>query len=449
MVDIVTARPMASGIRTLKPTNDMENYIHEGLAYSVVRSPFFAHLFYNETQLRYADKFGSIAATDAKSIFVDAERMIALQLDMFNVAFVLCHEVGHVVRNDLLMAQIFQAQGFVMWQGRKLAYIPSLMNQAEDYCINAMLVDSKIGKMPCYPGGAQMGLYDRSISEKGMESSIDIYGILYMRLPAPLRNALEKGDLDQLPKLPDWAKKEGFDIHLEPTPQAVKEAGSGRLQQAIAAAGEAARSSGQGVIPAAVQQIIGDILEPKVSWQDKLKSSMTRAAGDPFYDWRYLDKRMLARPEPQAFARIGHMGAGLVVFISDSSGSVFEPRIQQQFFSEGAAIVAELNPAQMVCMWCDAEVKSVIEVDEPDDLDDVWKQVNDEGGVKGGGGTDFRPPFAKIKEMGLEPDMVVYVTDTYGTFPKMEPDYPVIWVSIVDDESRVPWGDFIYLDIDA
>ena len=47
-----------------------------------------------------------------------------------------------------------------------------------------------------------------------------------------------------------------------------------------------------------------------------------------------------------------------------------------------------------------------------------------------------------MKEQGLQPDMLVYITDTYGTFPTNAPDYPVIWCSICDGVT-VPWGELI------
>ena len=125
------------------------------------------------------------------------------------------------------------------------------------------------------------------------------------------------------------------------------------------------------------------------------------------------------------FARQAHMGAGTVVIGYDTSGSCVNPDVQQRFFSEMAGIVADLNPEQLIVIWCDAAVQRVDELEEPEDLEELRADINSLGGAPGGGGTDFRPVFREIEERDLIPDMVVYLTDTYGSFPDHEPDYPV------------------------
>ena len=58
--------------------------------------------------------------------------------------------------------------------------------------------------------------------------------------------------------------------------------------------------------------------------------------------------------------------------------------------------------------------------------------------LKGGGGTDFRPVFEAVKG-GKRPDVLVYATDGYGSFPDSAPGYPVIW-AIVGGFTGVPFG---------
>lgn len=58
--------------------------------------------------------------------------------------------------------------------------------------------------------------------------------------------------------------------------------------------------------------------------------------------------------------------------------------------------------------------------------------------LKGGGGTDFRPVFQAIAGTA-RPDVLVYATDGYGSFPDSAPAYPVIW-AIVGGFSGVPFG---------
>jgi len=102
-----------------------------------------------------------------------------------------------------------------------------------------------------------------------------------------------------------------------------------------------------------------------------------------------------------------------------------------------------VKPKRLVVIWCDASVDRVDELDDASDLE--WLRKNP---GKGGGGTDFRPVFEEIAEMGLEPDALIYFTDSYGSFPTEAPTYPVLWGDITgkpEDEARerYPFGDVV------
>jgi predicted metal-dependent peptidase len=62
----------------------------------------------------------------------------------------------------------------------------------------------------------------------------------------------------------------------------------------------------------------------------------------------------------------------------------------------------------------------------------------------GRGGTAFEPAFRWVEEQGVTPTMLVYFTDTMGSFPKAPPEYPVLWASI-DPNGKVPWGEYLSL----
>src|SRR5690606_12877290 len=99
----------------------------------------------------------------------------------------------------------------------------------------------------------------------------------------------------------------------------------------------------------------------------------------------------------------------------DTSGSIQDPEVSM-FFGEIYGILEDLRPSRVVIMYCDSKVHKVVEAVDTSDLLNIRKL-----GAPGGGGTDFRPVFNKITEMGLEPDALVYLTDGYGTFPKKPP----------------------------
>ena len=47
----------------------------------------------------------------------------------------------------------------------------------------------------------------------------------------------------------------------------------------------------------------------------------------------------------------------------------------------------------------------------------------------------------------MHPDVLVYVTDGYGTAPEKAPPYPVLWVLTEDGTEKFsPWGQKIHLE---
>ena len=70
-------------------------------------------------------------------------------------------------------------------------------------------------------------------------------------------------------------------------------------------------------------------------------------------------------------------------------------------------------------MWCDTRIQSY-QFFGQGELPDLQP--------KGRGGTDFKPPFIYLDEKGIEPDVLVYMTDgECSSFPPA-PHYPVLWL---------------------
>lgn len=60
--------------------------------------------------------------------------------------------------------------------------------------------------------------------------------------------------------------------------------------------------------------------------------------------------------------------------------------------------------------------------------------------VRGRGGTDLRPPFAREVVLRFGPDGVVYFTDGLGPVPERAPGVPTLWVLTRDGPFHCPWG---------
>jgi predicted metal-dependent peptidase len=125
----------------------------------------------------------------------------------------------------------------------------------------------------------------------------------------------------------------------------------------------------------------------------------------------------------------------------DTSGSVGDRELR---IMGGAmsGIFEQAMPETVYVMDCDARVHSVREMDRPTDIEAV-EMIRS---VEGGGGTKFQPVFDKIAELGIEPNVVVYLTDGRGDQPR-DPGYPVVWAIIPGGQNSIPWGDVVPLEI--
>lgn len=439
--DIVDVKVPTADFPTFKPDVEVERIFRNGMAYLVFKWQLFAQMIYSDMEIEYTIHL-PIAGTDSKTIFLHPDGFIAAGItDVLEIVFVLAHEVYHRILYDLPMSAAWRLTMIVrIGGGKELPYDHELMNQAMDYRINASLKDSKVGRMP------KCALYDPSLSEKGFESCVEIYEKLWQRSGGMGGYKKRKQDRERSHGTYGGTGKagDGFDRHLTPSKGQV-EADRGKREQAIIAAAQIAERTNPGSIPAALRRIIDDIKDPKVPWEQHLKASMRRKAGAPRLDWRYHNRRLASRaPDPLYFAKKGHLGAGLIVVGADNSGSI-TPHVANVFGSEMLGIVKDLNPQQLIVMWCDAAITRVDIVDDPQDLNALfadWKTT----GVGGGGGTSFVPVFQKIEEMGLQPDMLVYLTDMAGRFPSKEPPFPVIWGSTSKND-KAPFGEVVHVEI--
>jgi predicted metal-dependent peptidase len=133
-------------------------------------------------------------------------------------------------------------------------------------------------------------------------------------------------------------------------------------------------------------------------------------------------------------------GAKDVAVVIDNSGSI-GGRELGAFFAEVAGILQDVRPKTIWLIHCDTKVNRVDQCSSLDELADLRAK-----GSPGGGGTSFIPPFEYLKENGIEPECLVYLTDGFGSYPS-EPRYPTIWCMTTDQDP--PWGEVVRLDIKA
>lgn len=410
-------------IEYIEPTPQQIKLWEETRAALVWQAPAFTHLFYNMmcknngTHLALFTRAIPIAATDGSNILVNPDEYFKLSL--MERVFVACHEISHGMFGHCEMIHRLSAAGKVCYpDGKELGWDNDTMQRAMDYVINDMLKDGKLGTMP------EVGCWDTTIATH-MDSVLTAYRRLY--------DPNQKGGKGQKPG------QTGFDELLQPgttTGQDPATAAAGRsdIEWKTAIAGAMAAAKAIGKLPASLERLLGDELEPKVDWTDKVIGWFNRKPGGGTYNWRKVDRRFITR-NIVAPARSG-FGCGALVVAIDTSGSVGQHELDV-FFGEMAGIIADINPAMIHVMWCDAKVHRVDDIVDAMDLAELRTQ-----GAPGGGGTAFGPVFDRIEEEGIEPDALIYLTDGMGSFPAKAPSYPVMWGNIYPS-SKYPFGEVI------
>lgn len=358
------------------------------------------------------------AGTDGSTLFINPEFFFKHSLQ--ERVFICAHEICHNIFDHCGSMHIFKTRGHVSTPaGKKIPYDQGLMNVAMDAVINDMLIESKVGSF------VKGGIHDRNYGVS-TDSVVDVYEKIY-------KDAEKNGGKCSV-------QGQGFDAHMAPGAGAGKDPSQAQSERsdiewntAVAAAAAAAKA--QGKLPAALERFLGQVLNPEVSWEEKIQAFFARKVGSGSYDWRRPDRQLIVR-DIYAPGRSG-FGAGEVVVAIDTSGSIGQTELDR-FFAEMRGILGDVRPKRMHVVWCDAKVHKVDEVFEAEDV----------SGLKpaGGGGTDFRPVFDWIAAQGLEPDALVYLTDGYGSFPSHEPKYPVLWGAIVKGV-KYPWGDVVEVPI--
>lgn len=244
------------------------------------------------------------------------------------------------------------------------------------------------------------------------------------------RNMNAEQVYDALPQ--DVSKYQTLDMHIEDTDSSQWD----DMEDKILTAYEMTKNSkSKGDLPSGIKRWIDKMRKAKVKWERIFHRYIGQALSKDDYSYTRVNKRMIGQDIYLPDLRSNIIGS--VVVAIDTSGSI-GANCLKQFAAELSKISHLVN--EVTAMSCDAAVQEVVKINKFDNF--LGKLA-----FKGGGGTDFRPVFTKVKEMNLVPELLIYLTDTYGSFPDKQPGYPVLWC-ITDDNGRVPWGQSVHIPND-
>jgi len=173
----------------------------------------------------------------------------------------------------------------------------------------------------------------------------------------------------------------------------------------------------QGKLPAGIDRLFADILNPQLDWKDVLRKFIVQVIP---HDFSYT------RPSKKSYSAGFYMpmvkreSIELVIGV-DSSGSISEDEYAE-FLSEIYAMCKQFESLKATVIICDAAVQEVMEIDENFDPYCVKG--------RGYGGTDSQPVYDYI-EREMSPNnvkLLVYFTDGYINIPNKDYVFPTLWI---------------------
>ncbi len=379
-------------IRSSSPDPDIVRKLTKARALLLIEQPFFGVLALR-LHLVETESVPTLAV-DGHSVFYNRQFVEDLTPEQTRTA--LAHEVSHCVFSHI---------------GRRGPRDPRKWNYAGDFVINGFLEESGFDPIP--------GYWNRNKAFDGM-SADQVYNLL----PDSPKDD-DHGGQGQQP-LCDVRNGSGpSGQSLDGSEQTMQD---NDWQVAVLQAANSAKQAGK--LPASIERFIHDATEPQVDWRAQLRNLVTERSKND-YSW--------ARPS-RRFAALGVVlptlyseSMGTIVVVTDDSGSISND-ILAAFEAEIKDIRATVMPMRTIHISCDARINHIGDFS----MEDEFRVVS-----KGGGGTDFRPPFDYLDQEGIAPVVLIYLTDLYGPAPDAPPAYPVVWCCTTDQ--RGPWGDTVHI----
>jgi predicted metal-dependent peptidase len=382
----------------------------------LLKAPFFGNMA-TRMKLIDASDWCPTAATNGRDFMYN--KKFVEKLSVKKLEFLFAHEICHGIFDHF---------------GRLGSRIPQLANIAQDYAVNQILVDERIGEKItevkiCYDS-----------KYRGMAWE-EIYDELYDKAEKiPMEQLLSQlGDLlDEHIKEEEGAgagNKDGKgkpSLSKEEAEQIRDEIKNAMIQSAAAA--------GAGKVPAGIQRMIKNWTEPKMDWRQLVQQEIQSIVRNDYSFQRVNRKSM-------------HSGAILpgmkeattidVAISIDMSGSIGDEDATA-FLSEIKGIMDQYEDFK-INLWCfDTDIYNhkVITHDEAHELVEYEPQ--------GGGGTDFEANWRFMEENGIQPKKFIMFTDGYPCGGWGDEDYcDTIFIVKGNEQAEAPFGQTVIYEREA
>ncbi len=348
----------------------------------LLKAPFFGNMATRMRLIESSD-WCPTAATNGRDFMYNTE--FVKKLSVKKLEFLFAHEICHA---------IFDHFGRVGSRDRMLA------NIAQDYAVNQILVDERIGEKitevkicydPKYRGMAWEEIYDILYEQAEKIPMSQLLSQLGELLDEHIKEQEGAGAGDDKTKdgksKPSLSKEEAEKLRQE-----IKEA---MIQSAAAA--------GAGKTPAGIMRMIKNLTEPKMDWRQLVQQEIQSIVRNDYSFTRVNRKSMHSGAILPGMKEATTIDVAIAI---DMSGSIGEEDATV-FLSEIKGIMDQYEDFR-INLWCfDTEIYNhkVITHDEAHELEEYEPQ--------GGGGTDFEVNFTFMEENGIQPKKFIMFTDGY------------------------------------
>jgi predicted metal-dependent peptidase len=369
---------------TKKTSAQIEDALIKARIQMLISAPFFGNL---ATRLRFKDatEWLPTLATDGRYFYYNRNFVDAMTAE--ECIFGMGHEVLHCVYDHLDKKRLGNRD-------------PRLWNIANDYVINADLVEAKIGE--------QIKLVEICFDWKyRSKTSEEIYDDLFQKAVNEGRVITVEAFDEHIYRDDDGddegaGEGEGNDGSKGPVryTKAEKDQIKQDFQNAVI---QSAKAAGAGNLPSGVKRLVDKLLNPQLSWRELLPMQIQSVIKSDYTYMRPSRKGLDAGFYLPGMDREQTIDVAIAI---DTSGSISNEMLVD-FLSEVHGIMSQYNDFT-IHLWCfDTAIHNPIKITADTSSDLLTYEIG------GGGGTDFDANFEYMKEQGIVPKKFIMFTDGY------------------------------------
>jgi predicted metal-dependent peptidase len=385
----------------------------------LLKAPFFGNMA-TRMKLIDASDWCPTAATNGRDFMYNKD--FVTKLSVKKLEFLFAHEICHA---------IFDHFGRCGSRDRQLA------NIAQDFAVNQILVDERIGE---------------KITEVKICYDSKYRGMAWEEIYDELYEKAEKISL------PDLLKQLGdlLDEHINEdgsTPGNEGEGKDGKGKPGISkedlqkirdeikeAMIQSASAAGAGKVPAGIQRLIKDMTEPKISWRQLIRQEIQSIIRNDYSFQRPNRKSMHSGAILPGMREDTTIDVAIAIDMSGSIGT----EDASTFLGEVKGIMDQYEDFK-IHLWCfDTEIYNYVQITQDNSMDLLDYEP------QGGGGTDFEVNFQFMLDNGIDAKKFIMFTDGYpcGTWGP-EDQVDTIFIVKGNTSAEAPFGQTVIYEKDA